>query len=94
MDQFHGIGVINMRFSEFNGKEIIDLENGERIGIIGHTDLIVDPNSGRIEAILLPRGSFLGLGKNKEEIYIAWEAIKKIGPEMIIVERRQQMRSY
>lgn len=83
-----------MRFSEFNGKEIIDLNNGERIGIIGHTDLLIDPESGEIEGIILPRGSFFGLGKQKEEIYIHWRSIRKIGPEMVIVERKEQLRSY
>jgi len=83
-----------MRFSEFNGKEIIDLNNGERIGIIGHTDLIIHPETGKIEGLILPKGTFSRLGKNKEEIYISWKAIRKIGSEMIIVERRDQLKSY
>ncbi len=83
-----------MRFSEFNGKEIIDLDNGERIGIIGHTDLVINPETGEIDSIILPKTALFRLGKNKEEIYISWKAIRKIGPEMIIVERREQMRSY
>jgi len=84
-----------MRFSEFNGKEIVDLNNGERIGTIGNTDLVIDPDTGEIEAIILPRGSSIfSFGKQKEEIYISWNAIKKIGSEMIIVERREQLRAY
>lgn len=77
-----------MRFSEFNGKEIIDLNNGERIGIIGNTDLLIDPNTGDIDAILLPKAGILNLKKNKDEMIISWKAIRKIGPEMIIVETK------
>ncbi|MCF6093179.1 YlmC/YmxH family sporulation protein [Microaerobacter geothermalis] len=75
-----------MRFSEFSGKEIINLDNGERIGVIGQTDLMVDPGTGKVEAIILPGVSLFGLGKKKEDIIIPWQAIRKIGPEMIIVE--------
>lgn len=87
-------GVITVRFSEFNGKEMIDLNNGERIGIIGHTDLIINPETGEIDGMILPRGTFLSFGKQKDEIYISWKAIRKIGPEMIIVERRDYFKSY
>ncbi|GBF11293.1 YlmC/YmxH family sporulation protein [Tepidibacillus sp. HK-1] len=83
-----------MRFSELNGKEIIDLSSGERIGTVGHTDLIIDPNSGEIEAMVLPKTSFLNIGKQKEEVYIPWNAIRKIGPEMIIVEKKARVKSY
>lgn len=83
-----------MRFSEFNGKEIIDLEDGERLGVIGHTDLVIDPETGEIEAIILPKGSFLNFNKQKEEILISWSSIRKIGPEMIIVEKKKHLRSY
>ena len=83
-----------MRFSEFNGKEIIDLNNGERIGIIGNTDLLIDPNTGEIDAILLPKGGLFSFGKYKEEIAISWRSIRKIGPEMIIVEKTEEIRSY
>lgn len=81
-----------MRFSEFSGKEIIDLENGERLGVVGHSDLIIDPETGEIESILLPGSSFLGLGKKREDVVIPWKAIRKIGPEMIIVEIRRGSR--
>jgi sporulation protein YlmC with PRC-barrel domain len=38
-----------MRWSEFSDKEIIDLYNGERLGIMGNADLTVHPETGRIE---------------------------------------------
>lgn len=83
-----------MRFSEFNGKEVIDVNSGERIGIIGHSDLVIDPKSGEIEAIILPRGNFLSFGKQQDEIHISWNSIRKIGPDMIIVERVGRAKAY
>lgn len=79
-----------MRLSQLSGKEIIDLENGERIGMVGQTDLLINEHSGVIEALLLPSASFLGVGRKRETIEIPWRAIRKIGPEMMIVELRQR----
>ncbi|MEX2105021.1 MAG: YlmC/YmxH family sporulation protein [Bacilli bacterium] len=79
-----------MRFSEFSGKEIIDLNDGERIGIVGQTDLIVNPDSGHIDSMVLPASAkMLGFGKTRDEVIIPWTSIRKIGPEMIIIERKQ-----
>jgi YlmC/YmxH family sporulation protein len=82
-----------MRFSEFSGKEMIDLDNGEKMGVLGHSDLLIHPESGEIDAIILPETSLFGFGKKKDEILIPWNAIRKIGPEMIIVELRERGRA-
>ncbi|EST52506.1 hypothetical protein T458_16155 [Brevibacillus panacihumi W25] len=75
-----------MRLSELSGKEIIGLDTGERMGVIGDSDLIIDPQNGTIESILLSGGGFLGLGKKREDIVIPWSSIIKIGPDMIIIQ--------
>lgn len=80
-----------MRFSEFSGKEIIDLNNGERIGVVGQTDLLIDPATGEIDALVLPKSRMFRISSNKDEILISWKAIRKIGPEMIIVENRREI---
>lgn len=80
-----------MRFSEFSGKEIIDLNNGERIGVVGQTDLLIDPNTGEIDALVLPKSKMFRISVNKDEILISWKAIRKIGSEMIIVENRREI---
>lgn len=79
-----------MRFSEFYGKEVIDVESGERLGVIGNTDLVIDINSGKIKALLIPEKTNFSLKKTKEEIYISWSSIRKIGSEMIIVEKKNE----
>jgi YlmC/YmxH family sporulation protein len=77
-----------MRFSQFGGKEIIDLNSGERLGVISQTDLLIDPYTGQIESILLPVGSMFS--KRKEEIVIPWRTVRKIGPDMVIVQLKER----
>ncbi|WP_048602450.1 YlmC/YmxH family sporulation protein [Rubeoparvulum massiliense] len=78
-----------MRYSQIAGKEIIDLERGERLGQIGETDLDVNPLTGEIRAIILPANHLFGFRRRREEVVIPWQHIRKIGPEMIIVEVRR-----
>ena len=44
-----------MRFSELGGKEIVNLYDGERLGVIGGSDLVIDEDSGSIVFLLIPR---------------------------------------
>jgi YlmC/YmxH family sporulation protein len=81
-----------MRLSQLSGKEIIDIENGERMGMVGQADLLINENTGTIESMILPSSSFLGMGKKRDEIVIPWQSIRKIGPEMLIIELRQRGR--
>lgn len=75
-----------MRLSEISGKEIIDYEKGERLGILGQTDLIVNEETGEIIAFVIPTMKFFGFGKKENEVTVYWEQIKKIGEDMIIIE--------
>ena len=73
-----------MRWSEFSEKECIDLVNGEKVGSLAHADLTFDPRTGEISSIQIPiRTSWL---RNHGKMKIAWKSIRKIGPEMIIVD--------
>ncbi|RKD24281.1 hypothetical protein BEP19_07720 [Ammoniphilus oxalaticus] len=82
-----------MRFSKFSGKEVIDLDNGERMGALGHSDLVIDPETGQIESIILPGGSILGFRRRRNDVVIPWRSIKKVGPDMIIVELKERGRA-
>ncbi|WP_017753808.1 YlmC/YmxH family sporulation protein [Calidifontibacillus oryziterrae] len=75
-----------MRLTEINGKEIIDLKKGERMGILGQADLEIDENSGYIKALLIPTIKWFGFKKNGMEARIPWSHIKKIGTDMIIID--------
>lgn len=84
-------GACFMRLSELCSKEIINLENGEKMGNSGYIDLIFDEQSGKIEYILVPgKFRFLSFGI-KNYIQIPWESIKRIGPDIIIIETERQI---
>lgn len=76
-----------MRLSDLAGKQIVNLYDGKRLGIISEADLEIDAHSGRIRAMLVPsRYPWGGFWGDSQQIVIPWEAIKKIGTEVIIVE--------
>jgi YlmC/YmxH family sporulation protein len=75
-----------MRWSEFAEKELIDLSGGERMGVVGQADLVINPETGQIHSLLLPIPSTSWFGKKQGFREIQWHHIKKIGPEMVIVE--------
>lgn len=75
-----------MRLSEINGKEIIDLKKGERLGVLGQAELEIDENSGYIRALVIPTMKWFGFKKNGTEARIPWSNIKKIGTDMIIID--------
>lgn len=79
-----------MRLSELNGKEIVNLYDGARMGIIGNCDMVVDENTGKIISILIPNRKaslFFFCDRNFSEV--SWEAVKKIGPDIVILEIEQ-----
>lgn len=76
-----------MRLSDLSGKEVINLSDGGRLGIIDDCDLCFDAKSGRIESILLPaRSSLLHIFSEKRGSEVPWHAVKRIGDEVIIVD--------
>ncbi|MBA4602098.1 YlmC/YmxH family sporulation protein [Thermoactinomyces mirandus] len=74
-----------MRWSEFAAKECIDLVNGKRLGDFMHADLAFDPQTGKIQFILLPTHSSW-LKRNQHSLELKWSMIRKVGPEMVIVD--------
>ncbi|MTI48048.1 YlmC/YmxH family sporulation protein [Sporosalibacterium faouarense] len=76
-----------MRLSKLGGKEIVNLNDGGRLGVIADSDLIIDEKTGRILALLVPdrRSQFKFFG-DKYEIEIPWDSIRKIGNDMLIIE--------
>ncbi len=76
-----------MMFSELHQKEIINLNNGERLGIIADADILVNEKTGQILAFLIPERKLqFKLFSESEDIEIPWNSIRKIGNDMIIVE--------
>lgn len=76
-----------MRLGELVGKEIVNINNGARLGVVGESDVTIDVETGAICSIILPRRSnFINMWVDKQQMIIPWESIRKIGEEVIIVE--------
>ncbi|MBR5429807.1 MAG: YlmC/YmxH family sporulation protein [Firmicutes bacterium] len=73
-----------MRLSELAGKRIINLFDGEIIGTAGESDLLIDEAGGLITEIVLPPGR--GRLAARRPLNIPWSAVRKIGPEVIVVD--------
>lgn len=76
-----------MKLSELGGKEIINLYNGARLGVIGNSDLVFDEVSGKIMYLIIPkkRALFFALGE-QSKAEVSWDAIRKIGPDIVIID--------
>ncbi len=79
-----------MRLFELTGKEIVNLANGVRLGVVGESDLAIDAETGRVCSIILPcKGNLLNFWADRQQLIIPWEAVRRIGKEVIIVELDQ-----
>ena len=74
-----------MRLSELQLKEIINIYNGKRIGVI--VDAIVEQN-GQIQKLILEEKR--GRKFSKEEYEIYWNQIVKIGDDIILIDTRNK----
>ena len=74
-----------MRLCELEDKEVINACDCKKLGYIA--DLIIDECKGCIEAIVVPKaGELCGLFGDGAEYIIPFRCIKKIGPDIILVE--------
>ncbi|MBR2860629.1 MAG: YlmC/YmxH family sporulation protein [Clostridia bacterium] len=73
-----------MTFTDLKRKEVINVSDGKRLGCV--CDVIIEINTCRIDAIIVP-GSFnlLCLQKPKS-IIIPWNKIRKLGDDVILVD--------
>ncbi|MEI5906228.1 YlmC/YmxH family sporulation protein [Bacillus spongiae] len=74
-----------MRLSELSGKEIVDYQKAERLGILGQTDLEFDDKTGQISSLIIPTGKWFARKQNAET-RVPWHQIRTIGTDMIILE--------
>ena len=49
-----------MRLSELGGKELVDINRAERLGVLGQTDLEFN-HKGQITALIIPSVKWFGL---------------------------------
>ena len=76
-----------MNLSEIAGKEIVNLVTGERLGVVGECDLIIDETTGGILALLIPKErGFFARKRDNSVLEVPWRNVKKVGNDMIIIE--------
>ena len=75
-----------MKISELRMKDVIEAEDGRRLGYI--CDIEIDGDAGRIDALIIPgtRSWRWLLGRNEETI-LPWDRIVKLGIDVIIVQK-------
>ena len=74
-----------VKISELKQREVINLSDGRRLGIV--YDVEIDMEKGTIDAIVIPgTGRVLGLFSKESDIVISWENIKKIGADVILID--------
>lgn len=77
-----------MKISEMQAKDIVNLENGKRLGYI--TDIDINLETGEIKALIITSSNKMISLFNKEvEIVIPWRNIYKIGDDVILVYVRE-----
>jgi len=74
-----------MRLSELQQKEIVNISNGKRIGII--IDIIVD-EKGLIKNLIIEERH--GRRFRGDEHSISWNQIIKIGDDIILIDTRNK----
>ncbi len=80
-----------MKLSELSSKDVINDEDGVRLGKIA--DAEIDVATGKILNVSIYRSfKFLNWFNNKDIIQIPWKNIIKIGNDVIIVENSQKLK--
>ena len=79
------------RLAQLRYKEVVSVSDGSRFGFVG--DMEVDLDTGRVTALVVPgRLRLLGLLGREEDRYIPWDAVRRFGQDIILVEDRPQPR--
>ncbi|KGA97770.1 YlmC/YmxH family sporulation protein [Alkalihalobacillus alcalophilus ATCC 27647 = CGMCC 1.3604] len=83
-----------MKISDLQSKDIVNMENGRRLGHL--TDLDINLSTGKIEAMVINgTNKVMGLlGKADAEVIIPWDNIIKIGSDVIIVEVPESIKAF
>jgi len=78
-------GVFTMRLGQLAGKEIINLYDGTRLGVVAQPDAVVDGRSGALRLIIAASAVGL-LHRGPRSLRIPWETVRKIGRQVMVVD--------
>jgi len=75
------------RVTELHCKEVICIGSGQRLGFI--SDVEIEVPEGKMIAIIVPGPCrFLGMFGRKDDYVIPWNCIRKIGPDIVLVDMK------
>ena len=78
-----------VKFTELMCKEVICVSNGQRLGFV--SDARVELPEGKILALIVPgKGKLFGLLRCRDDYVIPWHCIKRIGPDIVLVDIRPE----
>ena len=76
---------MSVKFSDLQCKEVICVSDGRRLGFV--TDALIEMPEGKICAIVVPGPCrYLGVAGRHDDFVIPWNCIRRIGPDIILVE--------
>ena len=76
---------MSAKFTQLQCKEVICISDGRRLGFIG--DILVEVPEGKVTAVVVPGpGKLLGVAGRHDDFIIPWDCIKKIGPDIVLVD--------
>lgn len=78
---------MHLRVTQLHCKEVICVSDGRRLGFV--SDVEVKCPEGEVVAIVVPGPCrFLGVVGRNDDFVIPWSCIKRIGPDIILVDAR------
>ncbi len=76
---------MGVRTTQLHCKEVICIADGRRLGFV--TDVELEVPEGHVIAIIVPGPCrFLGMFGRRDDYVIPWRCIRKIGPDIILVD--------
>ena len=80
---------MGVKFTELQCKEVISVSDGRRLGFV--SDVVVEIPEGNVCALVVPgQGKCFGLLGAKDDLLIPWRCIRRIGPDIILVDAKPE----
>lgn len=78
--------MVQCRIRNLRCKEVINVCDGCRLGFVSDVDIRL-PEGQVVAIVVYGPCRFLGLFGPREEFYIPWECIQRIGEDLILVDK-------
>ncbi len=73
-----------MRLSDLQNKDVVDVKTGQKVGNVIDAEITSDGNI--VKLLIYDKKGFLSIVKS-DETSISWDQIKKIGSDVILIDR-------